>query len=96
MYQEDHMDRVSDLRLRERRLRTRVTAAYRCERGFTPRDLASINEQLAEMRMILERHLAELPAPEREYEEYRLEFLLPVYSYMRRTLPLLFPEGVAG
>ncbi|MFW5689452.1 MAG: hypothetical protein ACOC1U_07765 [Spirochaetota bacterium] len=44
--------------------------------------------ELAEMQMVLERHLAETPGDQREIERYYLEFQLPTFTYLRRWYQL--------
>jgi hypothetical protein len=82
------MDNVSELRIRERRLRARVSGTLTGEHGVSEDDRVWITAQLSEMQMIFERHVATLPAAERQYERYRLEFELPLFSYMSRTYEL--------
>ena len=84
------MDHVSELRMRERRLRSRVSGTLAGDRGVSEEDRAWILAQLSEMQMLFERHLSHIPASEREYEQYRLEFELPLFSYMSRTYELFY------
>ena len=86
------MDRVSELRKRERRLRVRIRQASVGERGISPSDRSWMVHHLSEMRMIVERHLAEMSSSERQYEEYRLEFELPIFNRLSRAYDLFYPE----
>ena len=86
--QEVRMNHVSELRMRERRLRARVSGTLTGDRGVSEEDREWIAAELGEMEMLLERHLAEIPSAQRQYERYRLEFELPLFSYMSRTYEL--------
>ncbi len=79
------MNHVSELRMRERRLRVRVSGTLTGDRGVSEEDRVWILAELSEMQMLFDRHLAAIPASERRYEQYRLEFELPLFSYMSRT-----------
>ena len=94
-HREVRMDHVTELRVRERRLRARVRASVAGGRITTDAERRSIVQELALMDGILERHLAQVADDEREYESYRLEFELPTFSYLRRTYALFYPEAVA-
>ena len=87
------MDRITELRKRERRLRDKIRQAPVGEFGVSSSDRSWIVHHLSEMRMIFERHLAEMPSSEREYEEYRLEFELPMFNYLSRAYELFYPEA---
>ncbi len=87
------MDRISELRRRERKLRDKVCQAPVGEFGATPSDQSWVVHHLSEMRMIFERHLAELPVSKRQDEEYRLEFELPLFSQLSRAYELFYPEA---
>lgn len=87
------MDHVSELRNRERQLRARVSGSFSADSGVSPDDREWIMCQLAGMRALFDRHLSEIPAEGREYEEYRLEFDLPLWSYLSRTYEFFYPAA---
>ncbi len=86
------MDRISELRKRERRLRDRLRQAPVGEFGVSPEGRSWILHHVSEMRMILERYLAEIPSSERQYEEYRLELELPIFNHLSRAYELFYPR----
>ena len=86
------MHRIFELKRRERRLRAKIRLAAVGEYRASPEDRSWIVHHLAEMRMIVDRHLAELPSSERQYEEYRLEFELPMFTYLSRAYLLFYPH----
>ena len=88
------MDRISELKKRERKLRDKVRQAPVGEFGTSPGDHSWFVHHLSEMRMIFERHLAELPSSKREIEQYRLEFELPLFNHLSRAYELFYPEAV--
>lgn len=94
-YEEVRMDRVAELRVRERRLRAKVRASVAGDRITTDAERRSIVRELSSMETILERHLDEVARDDRDYEAYRLEFELPTFSYLRRTYAIFYPEAVA-
>jgi hypothetical protein len=87
------MDHISELRKRERGLRNRIQDSGDSEIGVSLCDRGWTVCHLAEMRTILDRHLAELPESKRPYEEYRLEFELPLFNYLSRAYGLFYPES---
>ena len=89
------MDHVTELRLRERRLRAKIRASVAGDRITTDADRRWMVRELSSMEMILERHVAEVARDDRDYERYRLEFELPTFNYLRRTYGLFYPEAVA-
>lgn len=89
------MDRVTELRRRERRLRAKIRASVVADRATTDAERRSIVRELSTMEMILECHLADVARDERDYVSYRLEFELPTFSYLRRTYVLFYPEAIA-
>jgi len=82
------------LRRRERRLRDKIRQAADGGSGASTGDRSWIVHHLAEMRMIIDRHLAEMPFSERQYEEYRLEFELPMFTYLSRAYLLFYPDDL--
>lgn len=87
------MDRIFELKKRERRLRDRLRQAPVGEFGASPGDRCWILHHVSEMRMILERHLADSSSSERQYEEYRLELELPMFNHLSRAYELFYPEA---
>lgn len=88
------MDRVTELRIRERRLRAKVRSSASSDGATSRSDRQWIARELATMEAIFDEYLAEVPADEWEYERYRLEFELPAFSYLRRTYGIFYPEAV--
>ena len=95
MHREVRMEHVTELRLREQRLRAKVRASVAGDRITTDADRRWIVRELSSMEMIFESHLGEVARDDRDYERYRLEFELPTFNYLRRTYALFYPEAVA-
>ena len=84
------MDHGSELRRCERQLRERVSGTLAGDSGVTPDDREWIMAKLAKMQQLFRRHLSGIPEHERQYEAYRLEFALPLWSYLSRTYELFY------
>ena len=88
------MNQLSELKRRERLLRTRMGEARPGEFGAQPSDRRFVRTNLAIMRALVRQHLAELPVQERRFEEYRLDFILPLYTYLNRAYEVYYDELV--
>lgn len=82
------MNHMNELKKRERQLRTRVRSTSASEFAVTPDERAWLLNHLTGMQTIRDLYLAGVPDEEREYALYRLDFLLPLFTYLSRAFDL--------
>jgi hypothetical protein len=96
------MDYLDDLYICEQRLRELVRRSQTPDEPADERsdtvgypsspanlEIASV---LSEAQMLLERHLAETVPAQRSVERYRLEYVLPTFTYLKRWYHLFHAE----
>lgn len=86
------MNQMHELKKREHLLRERVRSAPTGEFGASQEDRRWVVHQLIEMRELTDEHLRSVPASERQYEEYRLSFVLPLYTYLSRAYDVYYAD----
>jgi hypothetical protein len=87
------MNPVVELKSLERQLRDRIRDTPVGEFGALPGERSWVLRQLTRMREAMDAHIASVPASERRYEEYRLEFILPLYTYLSRAYEAYYCEA---
>lgn len=91
------MDRIDEMIGYERRLRSLAREWMRLETSHPATDLAraaigeAISRLLAELQMIVERHVAETEPEYRAAERYLLGFQLPAFTTLKRWHHLFYP-----
>lgn len=85
------MKQIADLQRRESRLRYRMSGIKGHAIELTASDRIAISRELAEMQMIVERHLADLPVDLRDDVSVELQEALPLFSYLRNSYSVYYP-----
>ena len=85
------MKQIVELQRRESRLRYRMSGTKGNSIELTAADRIAISRELAEMQMIVERHLAGLPVDVRDDVFSELQEALPLYSFLRDSYSVYYP-----